>query len=53
MSSPDGSAAPAAGSGPTPGEPSLDPRGVRFAAAVTTAVLVLVLLAGSGWLAGA
>ncbi|MGD9988826.1 DUF4395 domain-containing protein [Pseudonocardia sp.] len=53
MSTPDGAAAPAAGSGPAPGEPSLDPRGVRFAATLTTVVLVLVLLAGSGWLAAA
>ncbi|MEV7227145.1 MULTISPECIES: DUF4395 domain-containing protein [Polymorphospora] len=29
----------------------LDPRGPRFAAAVTSAVLVAVLLTGSGWLA--
>jgi hypothetical protein len=29
----------------------LDPRGPRFAAAVTTVVLVVVLLTGSGWLA--
>jgi hypothetical protein len=29
----------------------LDPRGVRFAAAVTTVVLALVLFTGSGWLA--
>jgi hypothetical protein len=29
----------------------LDPRGPRFAAAVTTVVLVAVLLTGSGWLA--
>lgn len=29
----------------------LDPRGVRFAAIVTTVVLALVLLSGSGWLA--
>jgi len=29
----------------------IDPRGPRFAAAVTTAVLVVVLLTGSGWLA--
>ena len=29
----------------------LDPRGPRFAAAVTTIVLVLVLVTGSGWLA--
>lgn len=28
----------------------LDPRGPRFAAAVTTVVLVLVLVTGSGWL---
>lgn len=29
----------------------LDPRGPRFAAAVTTVVLIVVLLTGSGWLA--
>ena len=29
----------------------LDPRGPRFAAAVTTLVLIAVLLTGSGWLA--
>jgi hypothetical protein len=29
----------------------LDPRGPRFVAAVTTAVLVVVLVTGSGWLA--
>jgi len=29
----------------------LDPRGVRFAATLTTIVLVLVLVTGSGWLA--
>jgi hypothetical protein len=29
----------------------LDPRGPRFAAALTTAVVVLVLVTGSGWLA--
>lgn len=29
----------------------LDPRGPRFAAAVTSLVLVLVLVTGSGWLA--
>jgi len=31
----------------------LDPRGPRFAAALTTAVLVVVLATGSGWLAAA
>jgi hypothetical protein len=30
---------------------SLDPRGPRFAAWVTSAVLVVILLTGSGWLA--
>lgn len=30
---------------------TLDPRGVRFAAGVTSVVLVLVLVTGSGWLA--
>ncbi|MBW0104247.1 DUF4395 domain-containing protein [Pseudonocardia sp. KRD291] len=39
--------------GPTRVEPQLDPRGVRFSAAVTTVVLALVLLSGSGWLAAA
>ncbi|MFP5020852.1 DUF4395 domain-containing protein [Pseudonocardia phyllosphaerae] len=34
-------------------EPRLDPRGVRFAAALTTVVLALVLVSGSGWLAAA
>jgi hypothetical protein len=29
----------------------LDPRGPRFAAAVTTVVVVLILVTGSGWLA--
>ncbi|GAA1613462.1 DUF4395 domain-containing protein [Catellatospora bangladeshensis] len=29
----------------------IDPRGPRFAAAVTTVVMVVVLLTGSGWLA--
>jgi len=29
----------------------LDPRGPRFAAALTTAVVVLILATGSGWLA--
>ena len=29
----------------------LDPRGPRFAAALTTAVLVVVLATGWGWLA--
>lgn len=29
----------------------LDPRGPRFAAAITTVVLALVLITGSGWLA--
>ncbi|WP_249713829.1 DUF4395 domain-containing protein [Rhizomonospora bruguierae] len=35
----------------TPSRSLLDPRGPRFAAAVTAAVLVAVLLTGSGWLA--
>jgi hypothetical protein len=34
-------------------EPPVDPRGVRFSAALTTAVLALVLLSGSGWLLAA
>jgi hypothetical protein len=29
----------------------LDPRGVRFAATITTVVLAVVLITGSGWLA--
>ncbi|GAA4883035.1 DUF4395 domain-containing protein [Pseudonocardia benzenivorans] len=53
MPAPVDPAAPAAGSGSTSAEPGLDPRGVRFAAAATTVVLVPVLLSGSGWLAGA
>lgn len=53
MPAPVDPAAPAAVPGSVPAEPPLDPRGVRFSAAVTTVVLVLVLLAGSGWLAGA
>lgn len=36
-----------------PGDPPVDPRGVRFTAAVTTLVLALVLLSGSGWLLAA
>jgi hypothetical protein len=39
--------------GPVRTEPLLDPRGVRFSAAVTSAVVVLVLLGSSGWLAAA
>ena len=31
----------------------LDPRGVRFAATITTVVLALVLITGSGWLVAA
>ena len=34
-------------------DPPVDPRGVRFAAAVTTVVLVLVLVTGSVWLSAA
>ncbi len=34
-------------------DPPLDPRGVRFSAAVTTVVLALVLLSGSAWLLAA
>ncbi|GAA3218839.1 DUF4395 domain-containing protein [Pseudonocardia petroleophila] len=34
-------------------DPQLDPRGVRFAAALTTVVLAIVLLSGSGWLLAA
>lgn len=34
-------------------EPRLDPRGVRFSAAVTTVVLALVLITANGWLAAA
>jgi membrane associated rhomboid family serine protease len=36
-----------------PGDPPVDPRGVRFSAAVTTVVLALVLLSESGWLLAA
>jgi Domain of unknown function (DUF4395) len=36
-----------------PKDPPVDPRGPRFAAWVTTAVLVIVLLSGSAWLAAA
>ncbi|MBC3194086.1 DUF4395 domain-containing protein [Pseudonocardia sp. C8] len=36
--------------GSAPGEPPLDPRGVRFSAALTSVVLALVLLSGSGLL---
>ena len=35
------------------GDPPVDPRGVRFAAAVTTVVLALVLLTDSTWLLAA
>jgi len=49
MSAPDGSGASV---GPA-ADPPLDPRGVRFAAAVTTVVLAVVLISGSGWLAAA
>lgn len=38
---------------PRPGDPPVDPRGVRFSAAVTTVVLALVLLSGSVWLLAA
>lgn len=38
-------------SGPVRAEPRLDPRGVRFSAALTTVALALVLLSGSGLLA--
>ena len=34
-------------------DPPVDPRGVRFAAAVTTVVLALVLVTGSAWLLAA
>ena len=36
-----------------PGDPPVDPRGVRFNAALTTLVLALVLVSGSGWLLAA
>jgi hypothetical protein len=39
--------------GPVRAEPRLDPRGVRFSAALTSVVLVLVLVSSSGWLAAA
>lgn len=42
-----------ASASPRLADPPLDPRGVRFAAAVTTVVLALVLITGSGWLAAA
>jgi hypothetical protein len=35
------------------GDPPVDPRGVRFTAAVTSVVLALTLLSGSGWLLAA
>ncbi len=38
---------------PRPGDPPVDPRGVRFSAAVTTVVVALVLLSGSAWLLAA
>ena len=38
---------------PRPGDPPVDPRGVRFSAAVTTVVLSLVLQSGSAWLLAA
>jgi hypothetical protein len=38
---------------PVDGDPPVDARGVRFAAAVTTGVLVLVLVSGSGLLLAA
>lgn len=34
-------------------DPPVDPRGVRFSALLTTVVLALVLLSGSGWLLAA
>ena len=39
--------------GPVRAEPRLDPRGVRFSAALTSVVLALVLVSSSGWLAAA
>ncbi len=36
-----------------PGDPPVDPRGVRFSATLTTLVLGLVLLSGNGWLLAA
>jgi hypothetical protein len=38
---------------PISGPPVVDPRGLRFGAALTTLVLTLVLLTGSGWLLAA
>jgi len=35
------------------GDPPVDPRGVRLSAALTTVVVALVLLSGSGWLLAA
>jgi hypothetical protein len=39
--------------GPVRADLRLDPRGVRFSAALTSVVLVLVLISSSGWLAAA
>lgn len=41
------------GASPAPDVPRVDPRGLRFAAALTTFVLALVLLTGNVWLLGA
>jgi hypothetical protein len=38
---------------PAVADPEIDPRGVRFAAALTTVVLAVVLLFGSAWLLAA
>jgi hypothetical protein len=40
-------------SGPTPPAAGIDPRGPRFAAAVTTVVLAATVLTGSAWLLAA
>jgi hypothetical protein len=54
MSSPEPSARADSAIAPVAGapraDPPVDPRGVRFSAALTTVVLALVLLSGSGWL---
>lgn len=38
---------------PAPSSPYIDPRGPRFGAAITTVVLAVVLVTGSGWLLAA
>ncbi|NMH98642.1 DUF4395 domain-containing protein [Pseudonocardia acidicola] len=53
MSAQDITPAPRRGPAGRASEPPVDPRGVRFNATVTTVVLALVLISGSGWLAAA